>query len=159
MKFRILLLFVLIVSFCFSSVFVSVYASSVEPVSNDISLVSVADRGFSDLASWHLDTNLGSLTLYCPIGVNSNGIVVIDNSLVNLTNSTVYFYSPQFPDYTFSASRFSPVYYRSDNYGSQRLVSSSVSRSAVNVVDYFDYVVPFALLAILLVCIWGGIKK
>ena len=98
------------------------------------------------------------MTLYCPVGVDSSGIVIIDKSLVNLTNTTVYFYSPEFPDYTFSAARFSPVYYRADNYNQQLLVISSVERSSVNVTDYYDYVVPFSLLAIFLVCVWGCIK-
>lgn len=136
----------------------TVFAASDTPDPTDISVVEVSDRGLGDLASWQLDTNLGSMTLYCPVGVDSSGIVIIDNSLVNLTNTTVYFYSPEFPDYTFSAARFSPVYYRADNYNQQLLVINSVERASVNVTDYYDYVVPFSLLAIFLVCVWGCIK-
>lgn len=136
----------------------TVFAASdtTDPV--EISVVEVSDRRLGDLASWQLDTNLGSITLYCPVGVDSSGIVIIENSLVNLTNTTVYFYSPQYPDYTFSAARFSPVFYRSDNYNQQLLVINSVQRSSVNVSDYFDYITPFALLAIFLVGVWGCVK-
>lgn len=159
MKIPVLFLSILTVALCLSFVPVAVNAASDPTDPAEISVVDVSDRGLDDLAAWQLGTNLGTITLYCPIGVNSNGIVVIDGSLVNLTNNTVYFYSPEFPDYTFSAARFSPVYYRSDNYSSQPLDISSVTRVSVNPVDYYDYIVAFSLLAIFLVCVWGCLKK
>ena len=153
------LLFILTVLLFVGFMPVTVFAASDETDPAVISVIETSDRGLGDLAAWQLGTNLGTLTLYCPIGVDSNGIVVIDGMFVNLTNNTVYFYSPEFPDYTFSAARFSPVYYRADNYSSQELQISSITRLSVNPVDYYGYVVAFSLIAIFLVCVWGCLKK
>lgn len=159
MKMPVLFLCILTVVLSFVSLPVSATTAADETSPEEIALVDVSDRGLGDLAAWQLETGLGTITLYCPVGVNSNGLVIMDDSLVNLTNSTVYFYCPEFPDYTFSASRFSPVYYRVDNYTSRLLDTSSVVRLSINPSDYYDYAAAFALLAIFLVSVWGCLKK
>ena len=129
-----------------------------DPVVLDDSLeiLAVEDAPLSSyMASWEVVSNLGTIHLYAANGVDSSGIVIMDNSIVNLTNGTVYFYSPEFPDYTFSAARFSPIYYRADNYNSSILNISSVKQVSVNYEDYYDSVVCFILIAIFLIIAWG----
>lgn len=113
----------------------------------------------SHMASWEVVCNLGTIHLYSATGVDSTGIVVIDNQLVNLTNATVYFYCPEYPNYTFSASRFSPVSYRADNYSNVVLDSSSVTQVSVNLDDYYDTVLSFVVIALFFVVLWGVLFK
>ena len=66
------------------------------------------------------DCALGTgVTFYIPTNFAS-GSLTYDSSgnLFNLTSSTIYLYSPDYPNYTFTASRFSGFTYRSGNAGS-----------------------------------------
>lgn len=67
------------------------------------------------------DCALGnSMTFYVPSG-NARGSFTYDSSgnLFNLTSASVYLYSPDHPDYTIYAPRFSVFQYRTDSsYGS-----------------------------------------
>ena len=67
------------------------------------------------------DCALGKgLTFYVPSTYASGSFTYDENgNLFNLTSSTVYLYCTDYPDYTFSASRFSTFQYRTDSgYGS-----------------------------------------
>lgn len=69
------------------------------------------------------DCALGSgVEFYIPT-TYASGSLTYDSSgnLINLTSSTIYLYSPAYPDYTFSASRFSGFTYRSSNYDTRDL--------------------------------------
>lgn len=121
---------------------------------------ATSESGFDGLASWSLSTNLGSITLIAPKDTNSSGIRIVDDSLVNYNNATVYFYCPEYPSYTFSASRFSPVYYRSESgYNSTLLTINTIEVESVNFLDYYDYIVVGLLLCIFVFVLWRCIFK
>lgn len=79
------------------------------------------------------DSALGSSkTFYVPADY-AVGSLTYDSSgnLFNLTSSSIYLYSPDYPDYTIYAPRFSAFQYRTDsNYG-----SSYVSLNLNNITD------------------------
>lgn len=80
---------------------------STEPV------VQAIDSGdLEGLVYYDVNSSLGEIRLYLPLGMDKNTLQLVDGQLVNTTNSTVYPYCPDYPDYTFSASRWSSVQYR-----------------------------------------------
>lgn len=63
------------------------------------------------------DCALGSgVRFYVPASA-AEGCLTYDSSgyLFNISNSTIYLYSPDYPDYTFSASRFAGFQYRASS--------------------------------------------
>ena len=78
------------------------------------------------------DCALGNgVTFYVPASA-AEGCFTYDDSgyLFNISNSTIYLYSPNYPSYTFSASRFSGFQYRTGNTGT--------SYSALNIRNIQD---------------------
>lgn len=131
-------------------------------IDTPVMLAADSESGLAGLASWNLTgTPLGSISLYLAQDINSSGIKVVDNQLVNFNNSTVYFYSPEYPSYTFSASRFSPVYYRPDTSGYQStlLTSSDITVDQVEFNDFYSYIVIGLLLVCLIFLLWRCIFK
>ena len=85
--------------------------------------------------SFTCDCALGSgVRFYVPSG-NASGSLTYDSSgyLVNITASTIYLYSPDYPNYTFSASRFSGFTYRANNYDTQDLKIRNVQTQNVEI--------------------------
>lgn len=160
MKFLSIVLSFLVLFSLSVPVFAASGSTDPSDLNDSIEIVAVDDVPLSSyMASWEVVCNLGTIHLYAANGVDSTGIVIIDESIVNLTNNTVYFYSPEYPDYTFSASRFSPIYYRADNYNSSILNISSVEQVSVNYEDYYGSVLCFILIAIFLIIAWGVLFK
>lgn len=54
---------------------------------------------------------------------------------VNMSNSTVYAYCPDFPDYTFSCSRFSSFVYRQNNYSNEDLKITKISDTNIDFLE------------------------
>lgn len=132
-----------------------------DSASYSVSAAAVIDSGLEGLASWEVaSSQLGNITLYAAADTNSAAIRIYENTFVNYNNSTVYFYCPEYPDYQFSASRFSPVYYRSDgSYNSTLLTINSIQVSSIDLVDYQDYIICGMLLIIMLLVFWRCIFK
>lgn len=81
------------------------------------------------------DCSLGSgVRFYVPASAAA-GCLTYDSSgyLFNVSNSTIYLYSPDYPDYTFSASRFSGFQYRQDNYTYAELQIHNVTEANVEI--------------------------
>lgn len=111
------------------------------PVASDDPVVYAAPTeadSFAGLAYYDVSTNLGDIRLYLPSGVSSDTFQLEGTSLINMSNSTVYLYCPEFPNYTFSASRFNSITYRTSNYDSSDLVVNDFVRYSA-----FDDIVPF----------------
>ena len=134
--------------------------SATDPVDADsgIALFAVPDSGtdFTGLAYFDVKSNLGSIRLYLPQGVGADAVQLRDGMLYNVTNSTLYFYCREYPSYTFSASRFQNVSYRASNYDTQDLTVSEITGTGAAVSDYFDYIIIFCLVFIVLAMIWRG---
>ena len=77
--------------------------------------LSGADTEFENLAYYDISCSLGDIRLYLPYDVDRDALQLQDGKLVNLSNSTLYLYCPEYPSYTFSASRFQSVVYRVDS--------------------------------------------
>lgn len=81
------------------------------------------------------DCALGSgVTFYVPT-TYAAGSLTYDSSgnLFNLTSSTIYLYSPDYPSYTFTASRFSTFTYRTSGYDTQDLNIRNVQTQNVEI--------------------------
>lgn len=81
------------------------------------------------------DCALGSdVEFYIPT-TYAAGSLTYDSSgyLVNITASTIYLYSPAYPDYTFSASRFSGFTYRASSYDTRDLNIRNVQTQNVEI--------------------------
>lgn len=127
--------------------------------------VSVSDSGtalsdgageFFDLAYLDVSSNLGDLRLYLPHGVELAVMQVRDGLLYNVSNTTVYLYCPDYPGYTFSASRFSPVMYRADGYNSYTLSDVVISDSVDTSDVHYHMVMLFFIVLVGLFSLWRG---
>ena len=76
------------------------------------------------------------LTFYVPADW-ADGQLTLNSSgaPVNMSNNTVYAYCPDFPDYTFSAARFSTFTYRASNYNTVDLNVTSISDTNIDFLD------------------------
>lgn len=154
---------ILVLLLCLSLIVIPVAATEVtRPLpglsSDDPAVfVSVSDtfEGFQYIV---VDSSLGEIRLYFPDGVSSSSFVVSKGALINMSNTTIYLYCPEYPDYTFSAGRFSPLSYRGDNYNSTVLTGVSLLDQSYSVDDFTDTIVIFLLLFIAFVLVWKGRK-
>lgn len=81
------------------------------------------------------DCSLGSgVRFYVPASA-AEGCFTYDSSgnLFNISNSTIYLYSPDYPDYTFSASRFSGFQYRTDGYNTVALNIRNITETNIQI--------------------------
>ena len=81
------------------------------------------------------DCALGNgIRFYVPASA-AEGCFTYDSSgnLFNISNGTVYLYSPSLPDYTISASRFSGFVYRGDNYNSLELRIHNITETNIQI--------------------------
>lgn len=109
----------------------------------------------SGLASYYVNSNLGKIHLYVPVGVSGDCLRLSSGSLLNMSNSSVYLYCPEFPNYSFWANRFQGVQYRqsssySDTYSLTGVSLVSGSRSFDDVFPYVLLLVLFFVLVVLL---------
>lgn len=120
------------------------------------SLFALSDSDLSGLASFTVSSNLGELTLYLPDGISSSSLRVVDGGLYNVTNATIYLFCPEFPEYTFSASRFAPVFYRntSGSYSSVELTGVTLVERDYVIDEFIPYIVVFALVFIVFSLMW-----
>lgn len=102
----------------------------------------------SGLASYYVDSNLGKIHLYVPVGVAGDCLRLSSGKLVNMTNSSIYLYCPEFSNYSFWANRFQGVQYRESTSYADTYFLSGVS--LVSGSRSFDDVFPYVLLLILL---------
>lgn len=115
---------------------------------------------FSDLAYMDITCSLGSIRLYLPYGVELPSVQLRDGMLYNTTNSTIYLYCREYPDYTFSASRFQNVTYRTtgSSYSTYDLTGISEVGSTSTISAYLPYVQLFALVFIIFALLWRRSK-
>lgn len=81
------------------------------------------------------DCALGNgIRFYVPASA-AEGCFTYDSSgnLFNISNGTVYLYSPSLPDYTISAARFSGFVYRGDNYNSLDLNIHNITETNIQI--------------------------
>lgn len=123
--------------------------------SNDIVPVALSSDSFEGVPSFTLITNLGSITLQLPYGTDVSSVQFRGNRLYNLNSSTLYFFCPEFPDYTFSASRFGPVSYRVSGYDTSELEVQDVQTSIQSWDVIRDYVMTFLLVLVVFLLIRG----
>lgn len=122
-------------------------------------VVRASAPDYDGLAYWDVSCSLGNIRLYLPYGVELASFQLVDGALINKNSSTVYLYCPQFPNYTFTASRFSPVSYRDSNYGNTMVLSGvEISGSSDILESYYPVIVTFCIIFIVLILIWKGRK-
>ena len=99
------------------------------------------------------ETHMGELDLILPEGVGKDALVLDGDRLRNFTSGTLYVHCPQFPDYTFSASRFGVLTYREQNVGSMQSVELVVHsvKSSPGFVEVF----PFIFIILLTMCLFA----
>lgn len=103
---------------------------------SDLALAAVTDAlsgGFYFVA----DCALGSdVTFYVPVEWAYDRFALDPSGEpVNLSTSTCYAYSPDYPTYTFSCSRFGSFTYRSSNYDTQDLNVRNISDTNISFFD------------------------
>lgn len=117
---------------------------------------SAADSSLvSGLASYFVNSNLGKIHLFVPVGVAGDCLRLSSGKLVNMSNSSIYLYCPEFPNYSFWANRFQGVQYRestsyADTYSLTGVSLVSGSRSFDDVFPYVLLLVLFFVLVVLL---------
>lgn len=134
----------------------SVFASDPVPVFDIGAALSDGSGEFSDLAYLDVSCNLGDIRFYLPYGVELGVMQIRDGMLYNVSNSTVYLYCPDYPGYTFSASRFSPVMYRVDGYNTATLSGVILSDSVDFPQVHYHLVMVFFIVLIGLCNLWRG---
>ena len=87
-----------------------------EPVSLEVQGLTSDDIP-ANFGLLRVKSHLGDLELVIPQDVPSEAFVLDGQHLRNLTDSTVYLYCIQFPEYTFSAQRYGVLTYRVNNTG------------------------------------------
>lgn len=116
----------------------------------------------ASLASLKVQCQLGEITLYLPYGIGQNALLHDGDTLRNMTDSTIYLYCPEFPDYVFSASRYSPVTYREPNGTNYQTVQLIVSDSSVFSEDEKTVlIIVFVVVLFLMMFLqaWGFVRR
>lgn len=109
---------------------------SSEEVESGIDALALSDT-FTGGYWFVCDCALGyDLKFYIPSDWSS-GQFALDTSgaPVNMSNSTVYAYCPDYPDYTFSAARFSNFVYRANNYSNLDLNITDISDTNIDFLE------------------------
>ena len=90
----------------------TVASSDPEESTGDISVFAVSSVDLNDLTYYDIDSSLGEIRIYLPEGYNSNSLQIFDGHLINTSNSIIYPFCPDYPEYTFQASRWSSLAYK-----------------------------------------------
>lgn len=95
--------------------------------------LAIDSADLEGLVYYDVSSSLGEIRLYLPQGLDKDTLQLVDGQLINTTNSTVYPYCPDYPDYTFSASRWSSVQYRTSgsNYTNVELTGVAIQDTYV----------------------------
>ena len=101
-----------------------------------------------------VESHMGQLDLILPEGVGMNALVLDGDRLRNFTSGTLYVHCPQFPDYTFSASRYGVLTYREQGVGTMQSVELVVH--SVKASPRFEEVFPFIVIILLML---GGFAR
>lgn len=118
-----------------------------------------SDSGFSGLVRYTVNSNLGQISLQLPEGLDNTVLQLRDGYLYNVSGSTVYLYCDQFPTYTFSAARFSPVSYRTGSgYDTQQLAVYEVITYSASPDQMWNYLFYFLLILIVFLLFWRRSK-
>lgn len=86
---------------------------------------------FEGLVFYDVSSSLGDIRLYLPQDFDPDTLQLRDGKLFNTSNSTVYLFCPDFPEYTFSASRWGNLSYRTTGTNYQTVELSGVTVSDV----------------------------
>lgn len=100
-----------------------------DPEGSEDAIVLALSGGLAGGYYFTADCALGSgLTFYVPFEW-AYDVFTLDSSgaPVNLSNNTCYAYCPDYPDYTFSCSRFGTFVYRATNYNTTDLVITNIT--------------------------------
>lgn len=139
---------------CLSLLVIPAQATQVQ--STDPVAAAVDDGTFDSFQYIDIESNLGQITLYFPRGTSPSSFVISSGALVNMSNSTIYLYCPQYPEYTFSASRFGPLSYRQSGYDTTVLTGVSIVDQSYDLAEYTDVLVIVLLLFVAFILIWKG---
>lgn len=103
-------------------------ASEFEPVTFSV------DGGLSGGYYFVCSCALGDdVKFYIPLEWAHDAFSLDDSGApVNMSSNTCYAYCPQFPDYTFSCSRFNTFTYRADGYSTSDLNISDISDTNIS---------------------------
>lgn len=127
--------------------------------SSAVLLAGAAQSELSRLAYLDVSCNLGDIRLYLPYGVDLEAVSVSGSRLYNLTSNTLYLYCPDHTDYTFYATRFGVVQYRTGNNSSYTdLTGVSLSGSGASFAVVKEYIFLF-LFAVIAFCLIRGCFK
>lgn len=116
----------------------------------------------TSLASLKVQCQLGEITLYLPYGTGMNALLHDGDSLRNMTDSTIHLYCPEFPEYVFSASRYSPVTYREPNgtnYQTVQLIVSDVSVLSQDAKTILFVCIGLAVFLSMCFELWGFVRR
>lgn len=128
----------------------TVPSSDPEESTGEIAFFAVSSGDLNDLTYYDIDSSLGEIRIYLPEGYNSNTLQIFDGHLINTTNSTIYPYCPDYPEYTFQASRWSSLCYRPNASGySYTDLENVVILDTVDQTAGFSQIYIFLLLSIL----------
>lgn len=128
----------------------TVSSSDPEESTGEIAVFAVSSGDLNDLTYYDLESSLGEIRIYLPEGYNSNALQIFDGHLINTTNSTIYPYCPDFPEYTFQAARWSSLSYKPNATGySWTDLADVVILDSVDQTAGFSQIYIFLLLSIL----------
>lgn len=106
---------------------------AVEEEASSLAVSGTLAGGYYFVADCALGTGV---KFYVPLEW-AHDVFTLDRSgaLVNLSNSTCYAYSPAFPDYTISCSRFGTFTYRASNYNTADLNITNISDTNIELLE------------------------
>lgn len=108
---------------------------------------------FEGLDYIDVNSSLGSIRLYLPFGKSSDCLYVTGGRLYNMSDGVIYFYCPEFPTYTFSATRYEAVEYKTTNAYTEIELTSVVEVDRVSYPD--DTSLIFVLLGVVLLVLFA----
>lgn len=136
-------------------------ASAASSAATTVAITSNSNKPTS-LASLKVHCQLGEITLYLPYGVCNNALLHDGEVLRNMTDTTIYLFCPEFPEYVFSASRYSPVTYREPNGTNYQTVQLIVSSTSVLSEDQLTVLfISLGAVVFLSMCVnlWGFVRR
>lgn len=120
-----------------------------------LGLISASAVEFDDLSYYDVSSGLGDIRLYLPHDVDAAVLQLQGDRLYNVSGNTIYLYCPQYPDYSFSAARFSPVTYRVSNYSSTELTVGAIGDSSQAVhLSHWEFLVVGLIIFLLILLLW-----
>lgn len=113
-------------------------AAPLEAPADETGVAALADDGALSGGYYFVaDCALGyGLRFYVPIEWAHDAFALDSSGTpVNLSNSTCYAYCPDYPDYTFSCSRFGHFTYRATNYNTSDLNIREIKETNISFLD------------------------